>query len=166
MQPVSPTGRYAVVFSALAGLETGVLGGVGLLAWLCAGSLIAGNPIWWGPVRLATAAFGSGVSGGGFLPAGVVGAALQLVAAGLVGTLFGLCMRARWALQRVVLIGLLFGLGWYYLGYEVLLRRFGLGMHGVAGRRSLLVAHLFFGLVLAAYPRLASALDTGPRSGG
>jgi hypothetical protein len=127
---------------------------------------MAGDPVWWGFVSLAAAAFGAGVARGGFALAGFAGAALQIFGAGLVGALFGLCMRARWALRRVVLMGLAFGLGWYYLGYEILLSRFGLGSYAGAPRRSLLAAHLVFGLVLAAYPRVAAALDTTSQSGG
>jgi hypothetical protein len=66
----------------------------------------------------------------------------------------------------VVLLGLVFGLGWYYLGYEILLRRFGLGTQAMVPRRSLLAAHLLFGLILATYPRLAASLEASSSSGG
>ena len=166
MHVVRQTDRRSLACSALAGLETGVLGGLALLAWLALGSLFAGHPAWWGLADLGTAAFGRGLSRGGFALAGVVGAALQIFGAGLVGILFGLAMRTGWALRRVVLLGILFGLGWYYLGYVTLLRRFGLGAHAFTHRRWLLVAHLLFGLILATYPRFVASLEANSQAGG
>jgi hypothetical protein len=151
-------GGNSRVCSALAGLETGVLGAMCLLLWQVAGSLLAGQPAWDVPTRLVTAVWGRGVSRDGLLAAASAGAALQLFGGGLVGVLFGLSQRSAWASRRVVLLGLVFGLGWYYLAYEVLLRRVGTGPYALLPRRSLMPAHLVFGLVLSAYPLLLRSL--------
>ena len=147
--------------SALAGLEAGILGGLCLLLWQALGSLLAGQDVWSGPVRLVTAAFGRRVYRDGLVTAASAGVALQLVGGGLVGVLFGLTLRAAWASRRVVLLGLVYGLGWYYLAYEVLLRRLGSGPYSFAPRQSLMLAHLVFGLVLASCPRFLHSLHHG-----
>jgi hypothetical protein len=146
----------------LAGVETGVVAGLGLLGWQAAGSMLAGLGAWEMPLRLATAAFGPRISSHGFATGAAVGAALQLFTAGLVGALFGLTVRSRWAARRVMLLAILFGLGLYYLGYEILLRDFGLGSYVMAPRRSLVVAHLLFSLFLGLYPRFLDELEPGP----
>ncbi len=124
--------------------------------------MLAGLGAWEMPLRLAAAAFGPQVPAHGFASGVAAGAALQLFTAGLVGALFGLTGRSRWAARRVMLLGMVFGLGWYYLGYEILLRDFGLGSYLLAPRRSLVVAHLIFGLLLGLYPRFLDALDPAP----
>jgi len=151
--------------SALAGLETGMLGGLCLLLWQALGSMLAGREAWGGSVGLVTAAFGRGVYRDGPVAAASAGVALQLAGGGLVGILFGLTLRAAWASRRVVLLGLVYGLGWYYLAYEVLLRQVGLGPYSAAPRQSLMVSHLVFGLVLASYPRFLHSLRQGLWSG-
>jgi hypothetical protein len=152
--------------SALAGLEAGILGALCLLLWLAAGALLAGQAAWSVPVRLVTVAFGREVYRDGLFAAASAGVALQLFGGGLAGILFGLIQRAAWASSRVALVGLAYGLGWYYLAYEVLLRRIGLGPHLELPRRSLLLAHVVFGLVLAAHPRFLSSLRKDLPGGG
>ncbi len=149
----------------LAGVETGVVAGVCLIGWQAAGSMLAGLDSWEITLRLASAAFGPRVSAHGFAIGVIVGAALQLFAAGLVGALFGLTVRDSWAARRVMLLGLLFGLGWYYVGYEILLKDFGLGPYVIAPRRSLVLAHLLFGLILGRYPRFLASLEPDPFTG-
>jgi len=150
----------------LAGVETGVLAGLGVLGWQAAGSMLAGLGAWEMPLRLAAAAFGRQMLMHGFATSVLVGVALQLFSAGLVGALFGLTVRSLWAARRVMLLGILFGLGWYDLGYEILLRNFGLGSYAVAPRRSLLVAHLMFGILLALHPRFLKLLEPGSPEDG
>jgi len=150
--------RDGRICSALAGLETGVLGVVCLLLWQVLGSLLTGQPAWGVSTRLVTAAFGRGVHRDGLVAAASAGVALQLFGGGLVGILFGLSQRTAWASRRVVLLGLVYGLGWYYLAYEVILRRIGQGPYSALPRRSLMAAHLVFGLALAAYPHFLRSL--------
>ena len=144
--------------SVLAGLETGVLGGICVLLYHALGSLIAGQTAWSVAARLAAAAFGRGVYRDGLTVAVLAGVALEVFSAGLVGVVFGLAVRRPWALQRVVLLGPILALSWYYLAYEILLRRFGPGPYVIAPRRSQVLAHLLFGLFLGLYPRFRRSL--------
>ena len=142
----------------LAGLETGVLGGVCVILYHALGSLLAGQNIWSVPARLAAAAFGRGVYRDGLTVAAMAGVSLEVFSAGLIGLLFALAVRRPWALERVALLGPIMGLSWYYLAYEILLRRFGLGPYAIAPRRSQVLAHLLFGLFLGLYPRFRRSL--------
>jgi hypothetical protein len=161
MQPLARTKRRGLVYCALAGLETGVLGGVLVLGWWAFSALAAGQPVWAIPARLG-ACFCRGVVSRNELA--VAGVALQISSAGTIGALFGLAVRGSWSLQRVVLFGLATGLGWHYAGYEVLLRTVGLTAYSVPPRRTMLMGHLLFGLSLGMYRRFLGSLQTGPRA--
>jgi len=147
--------------SVFAGLETGVLGGLSVVLYHALGSILAGETVWSVPARLAAAAFGREVYRDGLAVAVMAGMSLEVVGAGLIGILFGLAVRTPWALQRAGLLGPGVALGWYYLAYEILLRRFGAGPYAVAPRQSQVLAYLLFGLLLGLYPRLRRSLVLG-----
>jgi hypothetical protein len=146
------------VCSALAGLETGILAGLCLLLWQALGSLLVGEAAWRVSTDLAAAFFGHVVYRNSEWAAALAGIALQVFEGGLVGVLFGLLLRARWAWRRLVLLGLLASLAWYYLAYEIVLRALAPGRYPPAMRLPLLASHLAFGLVLSVYPRFLRSL--------
>jgi hypothetical protein len=160
-QPLKASEAGDVACSALAGIETGVLGGVLVIAWYAAVSWLEGDPAWTVPARLAAAIYGPGVAHAGRLMAAAAGAALEVSAAGILGGLFGLLMRAQWCARRALPLGLLLGLGWYYVGYRILPRELGWAAASVFSLRSALLAHLAFGLFLAAYPRFLRSVRAG-----
>ena len=135
-----------------------MLGGLSVLLYHSLASMIVGESVWSMPARLAVAAFGREVYRDGLAAMVLGGMSLEVAGAGMVGAMLGLAARSAWALQRIGLLGPAVGLGWYYLGYEVLLRRFGAGSYAVAPRQSQVLAHLLFGLVLGFYPRFRRAL--------
>ena len=143
---------------ALAGLEAGVLGGLFALGWYAAGSLLSAQPAWSIPVRLADGVFGGGIHRHGRAMAAAVGVAVQLVSAGICGLVFGLAMREPRGARRVSLLGLLCGLGWFYIGHGILLRRLGSGLYPLASPGSLLMGHLALGMILGRYPRFLSSI--------
>jgi hypothetical protein len=151
--------RSSVGTSVLAGLETGVLGGVCVILYYALGSLLAGQTVWSVPARLAAAAFDRGVYRDGLSGAVMAGVSLEVFSAGLIGVVFALAVRPPWALERVALLGPAVGLSWYYLAYEILLRRFGPGPYPIAPRQSQVLAHLLFGLFLGLYPRFRRSLS-------
>ncbi len=144
--------------SVLAGLQTGVLGGLSIVLYHALGSILSGQAAWAVPARLAAAAFGRAVHSDGLAWAVMAGISLEVVGAGLVGALFGLALRPGWALRRAGLLGPAVALGWYYFAHEILLARFGAGYFAVATRQSQVLAHLLFGLVLGLYPRFRRSL--------
>ncbi len=137
----------------LAGLETGIIGGVCVLLYSAFGSLAAGEAVWGTPARIAAAAFGRGILHDG-AAAAAAGLSAVFFFAGVAGMSFGALVRWQWAFRRVVLLGPLVALGWYCLVFELLAG----GPGAIGTRRSLMAAHVVFGLVLAMYPRFLHAL--------
>jgi hypothetical protein len=108
-------------WSALAGLQAGIVAGVAALGWFLVVSALAGRGAWETPLSLAAAFYR--------LPAWpywswrsfVAGSAVHLVASGLTGTCYGLLAGRVNSPRRSLLFGILAGLLMYY-GWHVLLR--------------------------------------------
>jgi hypothetical protein len=161
MQPTARTKLVGLMCSALAGLETGVAGGILVLGWWALGSLAARQPVWTIPERLGAHFFYHGVVYRNELVMAVVaGTALEIASTGTLGALFGLAVRGSWSLQRVVLLGLGTGLCWHYASYEVLMRT----AYAMPPRRAMLAGHLLLGLWLGMYRRFLEPLQGGQRA--
>jgi hypothetical protein len=151
--PADPRRVAGLPVAALAGLETGVLGGVALLGWYALSSLAAGQAAWDVPASL-----GAACCGAAFLPERLAfcvaaGASMHIAGAGAAGTLFGLVARGVSGLRRHFLLGTLFGLAWYYILDQILLRSAGPGAYPFLFRRPVVAGYALFGLFLALYPR-------------
>ena len=145
--------------AALAGLETGVLGGVALLGWYALSSLAAGEVAWDVPARL-----GAACRGASYWPEQLgldvaAGASMHIAGAGLAGALFGLVARGVASLRRRFLLGVLFGLAWYYVLGQILLRSAGAGAYPFLLRRPVIAGYALFGLFLALYPRFLDRIQ-------
>lgn len=161
MPPGAGTKHLGLMCRALAGLETGVAGGILVLGWWALSSLAARQPLWTIPERLSAHFFYHGVVFRNELAMAVVaGVALQIASTGTLGTLFGLAVRGSWSLRHVVLLGLGAGLCWHCAGYEVLMRT----AYAIPPRRTMLAGHLLFGLSLGMYRRFLEPLQSGLRS--
>ena len=147
--------------AALAGLETGVLGGVALLGWYALSSLAAGQAAWDVPARLGAACRGAAYWSEplGFEVA--TGAAMHIAGAGVTGALFGLVARGVTSLRRHFLLGMLFGLVWYYVLDQILQRSAGAGAYPFLFRRPVIAGYALFGLFLALYPRFLQRIQAG-----
>ena len=99
----------------LYGIEAGVVGGLAMLGLLAAWSMWQRH-VWWefpnlfGSTFYHARAFYSGPG-----RATVAGAALQLTISGLIGAIFGLACGNVRSRHRLILLGTLVGLGWFYL---------------------------------------------------
>ena len=106
LSPLPPSVQPAAFpLAALAGLETGVLGGVALLAWYALTSLAAGQAAWEVPASLGEACCGSTRWPGRLGLALAAGASLHILGAGAAGALFGLVARGVANLLDQVLYG-------------------------------------------------------------
>lgn len=153
MNPSDAAESPRLSYWVLAGLETGIAGGVCALLYSVFDSLAAGEAPLGAPERIAAAAFGRAILRDG-AAAAAAGLSAVFFAAGVVGMAFGALVRWRWAFRRVILLGPLAALGAYYLVFE-----WWAGGPGAIGtRRSLVSTHVVFGLVLAMYPRFLHAL--------
>ncbi len=143
---------------ALAGVETGIAGGLTALAWLAIHSLWSGLPAWTYPNLLASTFHGPSVLNAGFRAATLSGLALDLFTWGVLGIVFGLLIRDHSRRLRVVLLGMAFALLWYYLSHGFLWKRVNSLVPLYSPERAVVVAHLLYGLVLGTFPARLSSL--------
>lgn len=151
----APQRRYVVFVSyLLAGLESGILGGLAALGWFAVNSLWLGQSVWAAPYWLGATLGVAAPAPRGYPLVSLAGMAFHLSMAGGLGMCFGLAAREARRFLRVVLLALSMGLTAYYLNMHFLDRQRELAAVVSPARRSLLVAHLLFGAFLTRYPRL------------
>ncbi len=101
------------------GIEAGVVGGAAMLATLVSSSLLRGHAWWEVPNLLGSTFYGSRAFRLGASMATVSGTAFHFVMTGTVGGLFGLACGGVRQRRRLVLLGILAGVVWYYLAAAV-----------------------------------------------
>jgi hypothetical protein len=148
---------------SLAGLEAGMLGGLAMLGWFFLVSLANGEPAWRVPDLLGSTFYGDRAFDGNSKMVTVSGVALHLFTSGILGVLFGLFVREMRNYFRVALLGLILGLGWYYLSYAIVWKRLNPLIPLYSSYRSMLVAHFLFGAFLGGYPRCLRVLRRNSR---
>lgn len=161
MGPAAPPRLAGLPLAVLAGLETGVLGGVALLGWYALSSLAAGQAAWDVPARLGAASRGAAFWPGRLGFDAATGVSMHIAGAGVAGALFGLVARGVTSLRRHFLLGMLFGLAWYYVLDQILLRSAGAGAYPFLFRRPVIAGYALFGLFLALYPRFLQRIQAG-----
>jgi hypothetical protein len=137
---------------ALAGIQTGVLGGLAMIGWLAASSAVDRQSIWIVPNLLASVFYGRDVLRLRFSTITVAGLALHLFVAGVVGLVFGMVIGESRNRLRVALLGILSALVWYHFSEVLFWRKLGALALIYSPSRSMLLAHLVYGFVLAWYP--------------
>jgi hypothetical protein len=149
MDVYSHRGGQEILLDVLVGIEAGVLGGLLMLACLMLLSPLIGQP-WWFILNLfASTLYGeSPRQGPGMLT--VMGAALQLVACGLVGALNALVTPGG------RLFGLALAAAWYVLCYLFLWKRFAPLVLVYGSQPLLIAAYFLFGSTLGQQRNLAA----------
>jgi hypothetical protein len=137
----------------LAGLIAGILGCLVLLGWLALASAWYRRSIWTSANIMATTFYGEAALGGVFTSRTVAGLALYLVLYGIVGALFGLALASRGAGLRITIIGVLAGLGWYYLSFALLWRNLNPLILLYTHRGPMIAGHVLYGGLLGRFPR-------------
>lgn len=132
---------------ALAGLHAGVLAGLASLAWQMGLSALTGAGSTRTVLALAAAFYRSPNTTFGGWRTVLAGAAVHMVAAGIVGALFGITTGAVQSFRRKLLLGILFGVGWYHAWVVVLASPAREQFYSSAG---LLAGYLLFGAILGA----------------
>lgn len=105
------------------GIEAGIVGGLAMLAMLAAWSMYHRHVWWEFPNLLGSTFYHSRAFHSGPGKATLAGIALELTMTGTVGAIFGILERVRdrvfgghvRARHRLILLGTLTGLGWFYL---------------------------------------------------
>jgi hypothetical protein len=137
----------------LAGLEAGVIAALTLRGWLALASAWYRRSIRTAANIMATTSYGEAALGRSFSFRTVAGIALYLVLYGTIGALFGLTLANRDASLRITPIGVLVGLGWYYLSFAFLWRNINplIPMYTHSG--PMMVGHALYGGLLGCYAR-------------
>jgi hypothetical protein len=130
------------------GLEAGVIGGIAMLAMLVSGSLLRGRVWWEVPNLLGTTFYGTRAFRSGVGMATVSGTALHMVITGTIGGLFGLACGWIVERRRLVLMGVLAGIVWYYLGDATFWNRVNPMVPLYSPPGVTLLAHMLFGACL------------------
>jgi len=140
------------ICKALAGIEAGVLGGAAMFGWLAVSSLVDLHSIWTSPNLLGSTLSGQPALERGFGWITVLGLGLHFSVSGLIGMTFGLLVGNAGRRLRVALLGLLTGLVWFYFSQALFRRKLGGFVALYSPPRTLLLAHVTYGLVLGWFP--------------
>src|SRR5712692_8364914 len=135
-------------FLALAGIQAGVVGALILLGYLALDSKWHSRSIWAIPNLLASTFYGESAYGPGFGARTSAGIALLLFLYGVLGALFGLVVRDQSTRMRVMLAGLIFGTGWFFLSFDILWKHVNPLVKMYSPDRAMLVGHVLYGGVL------------------
>jgi hypothetical protein len=133
----------------LAGLQSGVLGALAMLAWLGVSARWQRRGFWTAANLMASCFYGDTAIRSGFSSSTVSGLALYLVLYGLLGAAFGLLVARRARGLRLALLALLFALAWYYLAFGLLSRKLAPLVALLHSERPTVLGHLIYGGMLA-----------------
>lgn len=144
-----PAGRLTC---ALAGLQTGMLGAIGMLAWLSFDSSLDRRSFWSEENLFASFFYRGDAVRAGFGAKTLTGIALYLIVYSLLGAIFAFALGNRFGRRRTVLLALVFALGWYYLSFHLLWKTAMPLVYLLYADRPMLIGHLIYGVCLAAFP--------------
>jgi hypothetical protein len=145
--------RAAGAISAwLAGLQAGMLGAFGMLAWLGLSAEWHRRSFWTAENLMASAFWGSDALRSGFGFRSLSGLALYLVIYSLLGALFALALRSRVRPTRILLLGIIFALAWYYLSYRLIYEKVLPLVSLLHVERQTVLGHLIYGTFVGRFP--------------
>jgi hypothetical protein len=156
----------AALLRLLAGVQVGVTGGLVMLAWFALNSMLQAQRWYAVPNLLGSTFYGDLAFRSGFGKVSVVGGALHLCASGAIGALFGLFAPQGQSGFRVLLIGVVTGLAWYYLLFGAFWKVVNPMVPLYSSSRSMLVAHVLYGLWLGRWPGVLRSLEQSGVEGG
>ena len=157
--------RRPGTFSAiLAGLEAGMLGACWMLVWLGISAKWELRSFWTAENLMASVFYGDGAIRAGFAAKTLSGLALYLLIYSILGSLFAAAVADRLPRFRIVLLAMLFGLGWYYLSFRLLWRNVMPLVALLHSTRTTALGHAIYGAVLGRYPVYLGQHRTGPEA--
>ena len=148
--------------SILAGLQAGVIAALALLGWLALAGAWYRRSMWTAANIMSTNFYGEAGLSGAFTFRTVTGLALYVALYGIIGALFGLALASHTASRYLTMIGVLAGLGWYYLLFVMLWRNLNplISLYTHCG--PMIAGHVLYGALLGRFPRYFES----PRHGG
>jgi hypothetical protein len=139
---------------ALAGLQSGVFGGIALLGCVMLGSILNGRSIWVVPNLFATVFLGSRVYRNEYLITSWAGIALLVAIYGLLGVVWGMIWREN-RKPGLALFGAIAGLAVYFLFFDLIWPALAPMVTLYAPDRQLQIGHILWGVSLAKSPTFA-----------
>jgi len=158
MPPGNQSGAGPRVFLVMAGVESGVLGGVFMLGWLALLSVFQGRSIWSIPNLMASTFYGEAALRRGFRWTTLSGVALHVIMTAAVGLLFALAVSGIASRGRVMLLGLAAGMAFYFLSQEIFWKHVNPIVSLYSGGSGMFLAHVGLGMFLGSFPRYLHAL--------
>jgi len=152
MEDTTETQVPAAFSAMLAGLQAGMVGALWMLAWLGISAAWQNRGFWIAENLFATAFYGGDAVRSNFGVKMLPGLALYLVLYSLLGGIFALALRGRPRSGRLMLAGILFSLGWFYISFHVLWKSAMPLVYLLYPDRSTVVGHLIFGACIGRFP--------------
>ena len=131
------------------GLQAGMAGGLVMLAWLGLATLWSKHSVWWFPNLMATTFGGDAALQSKFGRYSFAGLALHLLQYSLLGAIFARIAPERASYPRLLLLGLLLSLAYYFLMYDLLWKHINPLVPLYSPDRQILIGHIFYGFMLA-----------------
>jgi hypothetical protein len=136
----------------LAGVETGVVGGLAMLGWLGVSAVWYRKSFWNAANLVASTFYGEAALRNRFTVHTFSGLAFYLLVYGLLGMLFGLAIHGRSRSLRITCFGILFALGWYLLFFGWIWKHWNPLVVVYTHDRVMFAGHVLFGWILGRYP--------------
>jgi hypothetical protein len=144
--------RAKGIAAFLGGLQAGMIGVGWMLVWLGTSAVFQRRSFWTAENLMASAFYGGAAIRNGFSNITLSGLALYLLIYSLLGAFFALAVRDKASPARTLLIGVLFGVGWYFISHRILWKA---AMPLVAllhAERATLFGHLIYGVFVGRFP--------------
>jgi len=145
-----PTGSAAKYL--LAGLETGVIAALVMLAWLGFSSMWYRRSFWTAPNLVASTFYGESALRNRLNIHTFSGLAVYLLIYGTLGMLFGVVVQNRGRSLRVTCLGILFALAWYLVVFGWIWKHWNPLVVLYTHDRPMFAGHILFGWILGRYP--------------
>ncbi len=146
----------------LAGLQAGIGAVLVMLGWLSFASLWYHRSIWSVANLLGSAVYGESALRPGFGRGSLFGLAVYLGLYSALGALFAAAVSGRLLRLRPALLGILWGVGCYYLLFGFVWERLDPLIPLYTHDGPMLVGHVLYGALLGRFPRYLQALASPP----
>ncbi len=138
---------------SLAGMQAGMAAVLCMLGWLGVSAAWRQSSFWTAENLWASIFYGSGAIHRGFSTSTLSGLALYLLVYSTLGGLFAAIVGGKFQRLRLILIGLLVAVCWYYLSFHVIWRTVSPLVTLLHAERPTLLGHLIYGAAVAQFPR-------------
>jgi hypothetical protein len=137
----------------LGGLQAGMAATLWMLAWLGLAAAWRQSSFWTAENLWATTFHGAGAIHRGFSTDTLSGLALYFLVYSTLGALFAFVTPARLPRLRMILIGVVVAVGWYYFSFHAIWRAVSPLITLLHAERPTLLGHVIYGAALAQFPR-------------